>query len=774
MDILAEAVAAHNAGLCVFPPAEDGTKSPMGAWKAAQTTRSSLADIKRWYGPRKGVGVVCGAVSGDLEALDFDDLATYEGFIRLARETGLGDLVERIEAGYLEMTPSDGRHWLYRSGGISGNKKLARRLKFDKEKAHPNDNVKALIETRGERGFVIVAPSCGPVHPSSKPYIRLRGGFDTIPSITADEREDFFDLARSFDQMPKDITADKRYESPSGYGDRPGDEYNRRADWRELLEKHGWRLVYEQEAVQYWRRPGKDIGISATVNYGGGGLLYVFSTSTVFEEEKSYSLFAAYSTLGHAGDFKTAARALPSEGFGSGQAPAFEAEGVNTAEFHDTDLGNARRLVAIHGEDIRYSHAWKTWLIWDGRRWARDETGAINRCAKNTVQSIYNEAANITDESRTARAKHALKSEADARLTAMVSLARSELTIPVRPNDLDTDPWLLNVLNGTVDLRTGELRPHRREDHLTKLAPVEYDADATCPVWDGFLNRIMDGNETLIRFLQRAVGYSLTGDTREQVILIPYGTGDNGKTTMLKTIQVALGDYAAKTPTATLLVKREGAIPNDVARLKGARFVYASEAEQGKRLAEALVKEMTGGEPVAARFMHAEWFEFTPEFKIWLATNHKPVIRGNDKAIWDRIRLIPFDVSIPETEQDKTLDKKLLTELPGILAWAVRGCLDWQTDGLGAPEEVTQATQGYREEMDVLGNFFEDRCVEMAASGVTTKELHAAYSEWCQLNGETPQGKQAFGTSLTARGFTPTRIGAKQARGWSGLGLVER
>jgi len=267
----------------------------------------------------------------------------------------------------------------------------------------------------------------------------------------------------------------------------------------------------------------------------------------------------------------------------------------------------------------------------------------------------------------------------------------------------------------------------------------------------------MDGNKELIGFLQRAVGYSLTGDTSEQVLFILYGTGNNGKTTFLTTIGSLLGDYALQTPTETLLIKRNTTIPNDIARLKGARLVTAIEAEEGRRLAEALVKQMTGGDRLAARFLHAEWFEFTPAHKIFLGTNHKPVIRGTDLAIWRRIRLVPFSVVIPEEKRDKHFAQKLLPELPGILNWALQGCLTWQREGLKTPREVQEATSAYKAEMDQLAGFLDDCCITRKGQRVRGNELYKAYREWCERNTERAISGTRFGRRLVERGINKTK-----------------
>lgn len=436
-----------------------------------------------------------------------------------------------------------------------------------------------------------------------------------------------------------------------------------------------------------------------------------------------------------------------------------------------TDLGNARRLVHRHGRNLRYCWLWRKWLVWDGKRWVKDDTGEVYRLAKETVSSIYQEAAAApNDEARKELGKHATRSEAGARIKEMVDLARSD--VPVMPDELDASPDLLNTESGTIDLRTGELREHRREDLITKVAPTTYRPDAAAPTWEAFLERVLPG-EDLRAFVQRAVGYSATGDTSEQCMFINHGGGANGKSTFQEAIAAALGDYAMRAPTEMLLAKRSDGVPNDVARLKGARFVSASETEEGRRLAESRIKDLTGQDTITARFMKAEWFDFAPTHKLWLSTNHKPEIRGTDAAIWRRIRLVPWAVTIPPAEQDKKLPIALRHELAGILAWVVRGCLQWRREGLQAPDEVRKATGEYRAEMDVLAGFLVECCELDTGHWEYAKDLYECYKRWCDENGERPEPQRKFGGRLGERGFQRDRGGSRGAGIWRGVRLTE-
>lgn len=377
-----------------------------------------------------------------------------------------------------------------------------------------------------------------------------------------------------------------------------------------------------------------------------------------------------------------------------------------------TDLGNAKRFVLAHGNEVRFCHTWRKWLVWDGQRWVGDDTGEIRRRAKQTAINILIEARNESeDEQRKQVLAWQKQSEFEHRIRALISLAESEEGVPVRVKDLDCDSMLLNCQNGTLDLGTGEFREHHREDLITKLSPVIYDSNAECPHWLQFLNRIMGGNDELIFFLQRVAGYSLTGDTREHALFLLFGTGANGKTTLLETLRHVWGDYAMSAEFSSFVATRGMSVRNDLARLAGARAVTAAESQANRYLAEEVIKQITGGDTITARYLYSEHFDFRPQFKLFLATNHKPRIRGTDFAIWRRIHLVPFTVTIPNEEQDKMLLEKLRGEAPGILRWALEGLAAWRSSGLAAPAEVADATREYRSEQDVLQHFLDDRCV---------------------------------------------------------------
>ena len=436
-----------------------------------------------------------------------------------------------------------------------------------------------------------------------------------------------------------------------------------------------------------------------------------------------------------------------------------------------TDLGNAERLVKNYGDILRYNHERRRWLVWNNKAWEWDKSEKIVGLAKKTVRKIYQEAADEPDEKRRkALADHAKRSESDQRINALINLARSEPGIPIATDKLDAHHFLLNAYNGTINLKTGQLQPHRKEDLLSVLLPTEYHPEAQCPQWLKFLDTLTDGNRELEDYLQRAVGYSLTGVTTMQSLFFLYGLGNNGKTTFTMIFRKLLGGYAERLNAEDLMLqdKKVGGGPKEgIANLKNKRFVVSSELQDGRRFDVSLIKDMTGGETLKARRLYEHEIEFQPTHKLWLFGNHKPVITENTLAMWRRVKLIPFAVTIPACEIDPDLPAKLETELPGILAWAVKGCMDWQKYGLKEPEPVITATANYRIEQDILGDFLDDCCILEKAATALKSHMKDEYMRWCQKNDAEPVSQKKFRARLLEKGIEDHRL--TTGRFWKGV-----
>ena len=434
----------------------------------------------------------------------------------------------------------------------------------------------------------------------------------------------------------------------------------------------------------------------------------------------------------------------------------------------ETDTDNAQRFANRFGTKVLYTPG-HGWLVYDGKRWRHDDVGQVVELAKQTARLIAHESAHMqSDDARVARSKFAEQSLSKGSLDRMLELAKSLLA--VEDSRLDADPCLLNVENGTIDLKTGRREKHDSRDLLTKIAPVHADRSAKCPRFKKFLKRITGDDADFQAFIQKAVGYSLTGITTEQVLFFVYGkSGNNGKSTLVNLIRDMLGDYGLHTPTETLLVKQyDNAIPADLARLDGARMVTAIEANFNRHLDEARIKSMTGGEPITARFMRQNYFQFVPVLKLWLVANDRPRVRGTDEAFWRRVRGLPFTVKIPEAERDPDLLTKLRAEWPGILAWAVRGCVKWRGEGLGEPNVVRSATKAWQQEMDHLKRFIAEMVDIAPGYKIAASQLFDRYEKWCGQHGEQSLKIQDFKAKLQ-ESFDVTHTRIKGRSYWRGI-----
>jgi len=442
--------------------------------------------------------------------------------------------------------------------------------------------------------------------------------------------------------------------------------------------------------------------------------------------------------------------------------------------FYLTDMGNAERLAECYGHVIRYCHQRKSWLVWNGMRWEWDSGAKIGILAKLTVRSIYHEAAEENDkEHRSDIANHAKRSESEHRIKAMIELAQSEPGIPVELSELDANPWILNCLNGTLDLKTGKLLPHNPDDLNTMIIPIPYDPQAECPMWMEFIKWATGGDAELATYLQRALGYSLTGDISEQVMFFLFGLGMNGKTTLTMTFRTLMADYGIRLDADDLMIRdRKSSGPKEsLANLYKKRYVLGSEVRDGRRLDVGQLKDWTGGESVKADRKWEHQFEFTPTFKLWLYGNKKPVIADSSLAVWRRVKMIEFKQQVPEDKVDKRLPEKLQAELPGILAWAVRGCLDWQSQGFNDCRAVVDATEKYRHEQDALRDYIAERCSTEINDKVLQSELRKDYEQWCIDNKVEILGQKAFRAALEERGISSVRGTANKAY-WKGIRLL--
>ena len=595
-------------------------------------------------------------------------------------------------------------------------------------------------------------------------------------------------LSVASQRMPASSTAPR---GPLADDDSIAERINRDNDWHTVLTADGWSMHHQAGDDTHWTRPGKDarLGSSAVLHEPDGP--FVVFTTGVAELQQSWATteggFWAFSMFGYLAATRFAGNRsrLAREARLVDNMHRLQAAPLRLTERDPdddtapgiaqpyTDLGNTRRLVADHGHDLRYAPQWGTWLVWEGTRWREDITGEASRRAKAVVDGMETEMATIhDDDARKALHKWWQRSQAAARIDAMVHLSRTEPGIPVRVDEMDADPWLLNTASGALDLRAGTLTDLDRRAMVTKLAPVTVESESACPTWEWFVDWAMKGDEELVAFVQRAVGYSLTGTVGEQCLFFLHGGGANGKSTFLSVLQQLMGDYAASAEPDLLLATQGDRHPAGVADLLGRRLVVVQETDEGRRLAEATVKLLTGGDTIKARRMRENFFEFRPTHKLWMAANHRPSVRGTDHAIWRRIRMIPFTASVSPDEQDPTLLDRLIEELPGILQWALTGCRQWRTGGLKPPAAVLAATQDYRTEQDHVGRFLEECCTLAEGLTITARDLRTAYEAWCTEAGERPWSAKAMAPHLIDRGCEQQRGSNGGPRLWRGIALA--
>lgn len=454
-----------------------------------------------------------------------------------------------------------------------------------------------------------------------------------------------------------------------------------------------------------------------------------------------------------------------------------------------SDLGNAHRFTFDHFKDVHFVPEWDRWLIWTGTHWETDKKGAVRCLMQDSIRQIKDEASRIDDRDfedldlaesmRKAVKNHGRNSQASHKINnalreaSVLKLKNKE--IPVTVDELDSDLMVLNCLDGTVDLRTGQLKPHDRKDLITRLAPVGFCTEGREPgKWLIFLDKVLCGDSDLISFIQRALGYTLTGLCSEECLFYLLGDGGSGKSTFLDFVMKILGSYGKVAAPNLLTQTGQTQHPTMIAELVGRRFVMTSEVDQDARFAENLAKQLTGEDKLNARFMRQDSFEFNATFKLWIAANYEPKIKGTDKGIWRRVKIIPFDAEIKNKISRIDLEQEVLEEAPQILAWMVRGCLDWQKHRLGEPDTVKRKTAKFRKEVDTIAAWLIDNCRTQKRGDnlvqTAFKALNEDYQEYCRKNGLEPLSQIRVSKELVKRGFKRFHDGS--SRGFFGIEIV--
>jgi putative DNA primase/helicase len=810
-----------NAGCCVML-ASPSDKRPIGVpegsgdtyddgrhkpgWKRVRTGEvapPSLEQLKAGIvaGTADGFGIVCGGVSGRLEMLEVEGRAVHKlnGLKEAAKAMGCLDILNRVKNGCMESSPSGGLHIPYRilgDGEMPRNTKLAQRPNPDNP-SEPD----VLAETRAEGGWFVAAPSGGRTHKSGESYKFLRGGPDTIASITMEERNRLVELFRTLDEMPPPVkaAAPRGNVEPKPREDgtlRPGEDFNLRATWEEVLGTMlGWKKLHVSGQNTHWCRSGKDAGTSATVN-ADMDVCYVFTSSSKLPAGEALSKFGVYACSRHDGDYAAAARELGKKGYGAAPrkpgtkaAADVEPEGrhdvdgggepvpepldadprlatITSPRRRDTwnDLGLARRLVYQHGNSIRYLADQGVWMSWDGSRWAIDPNGrGPAKAAKQMADDVMREFGGgfaCSDGEDKVRAAFVRSVPSAHRLRDILTLAATEPGVSIMSTDLDRDPHLVNLANGTLDLRTLTLRPHDPNDLMTERANVAFDPTASRPAFDAFLGEVTCGDKELAKFLQRALGLSLSGEVTHQCLFIHYGSGANGKSTLLDVVGKLLGGYAGPVAAEAIVTSAKSAVrerAHHMAEMAGRRLVVASEPDGGMKLSEGLVKQMTSTEPVTARRLHKDPFSLTPTWKLHLTTNTRPIVKGADAGIWRRVHLVPWNAYFPPERRDRDMVAKLLQEGPGILNWLLAGYATARDCGVEPPPAVTDATLEYREDSDTLGQWIAECCVTDAAAITAVTDLYRSYREWAKDAGIDLMTQNSLGRELTRKGFDRSR-----------------
>jgi putative DNA primase/helicase len=750
----------HEAGVSTIPIVPGGTKMPAVKWSEYQVRLPEFGELDRWWGNGQeyGLALIMGAISGNVEMLELEGRACDpESLMRIeakCEELGCLDAwLMLLEKTYQEESPGGGLHFIYRvhDQAVPGNEKVARRLATASELAeNPTERIKVLAETRGEGGYVIVAPTPGICHPTGRQWLKIKGEYGRLQSLLWDTRCKIHQaIHEALDEMPAPVVHAPSTSVVSAPGTHVWDDWDRRQHFPSLLRERGW----QPTGRDGWTRPGKEPrdGVSATLDHDGTGRLYVFSTSAEIDSGRYYSPFEFVAYCDHGGDIKSALQKLDIlPQIASINTFKYSPDIAPEPAFYDhSDAGNAQRLAdrdTVRGL-FHWVHEEKAYRYWTGKKWEEDASGALTR----EMMDMGAQMARADDE---ATAKWGKNSRAGSRIQSALTLFKSVLGVTKRARDFDLDLDLLNVDNGTLNLRTGELSPHAASNLITRTFNAAYDPMAQCPTWEKFVATMIPDPEVRA-YVQRSLGYSLMGASDQRALFILHGPTGTGKSTFLETMRMLFGEYGATAPTGAFRNRgRETGATSELHSLRGKRFVTSSETAESTAFDEELLKRLTGRDTVTSRNLYELPQEWTPEATIWLATNFPPKFHSDDDAIWKRAKMIHLthqfigDGEIPDMAR-----RHMMPEASGILNWLLAGLRAHLAGGAREPVAVTDHVSQYRMSVEPVSRFIADMttagtlAIEPSAT-IRVSDLQSMFAVWCRENGERGIGPRRFGNRM--------------------------
>ena len=815
----------QRSGVSVVPILSNQTKRPAVRWAEYQVQAPTLGQVDEWWGNGKtyGLALICGAVSGNLEMTEVEgracDMESMTEIQNRMDELGVGDIWNYLTGpyGYTEMSPSGGLHLLYRieDHPVPGNTKIAQNA----------DNL-VLAETRGEGGYVIVAPTPGICHPSGEDWTIISGEYGALPVVSWEARckihealrlaldlpcrldtnlldesiplvPDRTDRSRPIASGPHDdaVQTSPSHLAPAALPDvppftkggssaaglSPGDHFEAVTDWSEILEPHGWRATGRQGPERLWTRPGKNPreGHSATTGYRDDrDRMFVFTTSTALPTEQALTKFAVYTLLNHGGDYHGAARELKRSGFGERRDVLdvlhHEPQTDRDPGYGANDVGNAEYLADRVRGRFLYLAEEKEYICWNGVCWLRDQKSALEHEFTQMAKARSQRARDMGDE---VGAKWWSRANNRSRIENALKSLRAFPGFTVIANEMDHDSDLLNLRNGTYDLKNHELLPADPDLLMTKAMGVSYDPEAQCPQFEAFMERVLP-DPGMRSYVQRALGYSLLGEADQRSLFLVCGPSGTGKSTLMATMELLFAGYGVSAPSGTLRARgAEGSGPsNDLHTLRGKRFVSTSETNEHTSYNEDLIKRLTGRDQIQSRELYQKFQTWSPRCTIWLATNHPPRFSSDDDAIWRRAKIVPFNTLLTDDGEVSDYAHKVLAhELDGIFNWVLAGLRAYQESGLGEPGSVGEAVRGVRIQSDPVARFLEEKIndtvlVHEQGQQIRSSDLYAMYAEWARMTGERPLGSRRFGNRIqyAFQDVDSVRVGGTYC--WRGLG----